>query len=242
MNHIRQTRRSALALTLVAALLVSLPACVSNERFEAASTEVTNQDLAIKKLKDEITRLERLNADYLSKSELLEVEITKLRRQASSAGEVDRLKGELAQLRQQLNELGKGGSDFNFVETARGPVVRLEGNLIFKSARHELTDRGQTALLEVAERLKGTDTEITVEGHTDNVPVVKQRGRYPLGNLELSGRRAMEVANFLIEKGGLSRDRVAFAGFGAERPVADNATAEGREKNRRVDILIRETP
>jgi flagellar motor protein MotB len=242
MTTTRRLLTRASALVLLSALVAVNPGCVSNERFESASTEVENQDLAIKKLKDEIMRLERLNADYLSKSELLELEIKKYRSQAASAGEVDRLKGELAALRQQLDELGKGGGDFKFVETARGPVVRLEGNLVFRTARHELTDRGRAALLDVAERLRGTDAEISVEGHTDNVPIVKQRSRYPLGNLELSGRRAMVVADFLIEEGGLSRDRVSFAGFGAERPVADNATPDGREKNRRVDILIRDMP
>ncbi|MEZ6195233.1 MAG: flagellar motor protein MotB [Planctomycetota bacterium] len=222
---------------LVGLLAVFGTACVSNERFEAASTEVKNQDDVIRKLKDEVGRLERTNAELVSQSELDRLEIERLRRQAASAGDVDALRNELARLRAEMAELGKGG-DLTIVNTRRGPAVRLDDSVLFETASHNLSAGGRDVLMQVAERLRSSGKFIRVEGHTDNVPIVRQRGRYPLGNLELSGRRAMEVASFLVEKAGLPRDRVSFAGYGAESPVADNATDEGRSQNRRVDIVL----
>jgi len=72
---------------------------------------------------------------------------------------------------------------------------------------------------------------VTVEGHTDNVGKDKH-------NQALSERRAAAVKKHLVENGATSGDRIKAVGFGKTRPVADNSTAEGRFKNRRVEILI----
>ena len=79
-----------------------------------------------------------------------------------------------------------------------------------------------------------------VEGHTDNVPIVKAetKAKYPAGNLDLSLQRALHVADWLVKEGGLEGKRVSCAGYGEHRPRTDNGTAEGRKKNRRVEILI----
>jgi outer membrane protein OmpA-like peptidoglycan-associated protein len=73
-----------------------------------------------------------------------------------------------------------------------------------------------------------------VEGHTDNV------GREDY-NLELSQRRSQAVQDFLASQQ-VAAERMTSEGFGMTRPVADNATAEGRQKNRRVDLVIEESP
>jgi len=72
---------------------------------------------------------------------------------------------------------------------------------------------------------------ITVEGHTDNVG----KDKY---NQALSERRAAAVKKYLVENGATSGDKIKPVGFGESRPVADNKTADGRFKNRRVEILI----
>ncbi len=72
---------------------------------------------------------------------------------------------------------------------------------------------------------------VTVEGHTDNVG----KDKY---NQALSERRAAAVRKFLVENGATGGDRIKPVGYGKTRPVADNSTAEGRFKNRRVEILI----
>jgi len=78
------------------------------------------------------------------------------------------------------------------------------------------------------------ELKIQVIGHTDNVPI---RTRFP-SNWELSTARALAAVHFLTEKAGVDPRRVGAAGYGEYRPIADNATAEGRARNRRIAITV----
>ncbi len=75
---------------------------------------------------------------------------------------------------------------------------------------------------------KYPDTSGMIEGHTDNV------GGYDY-NMKLSEQRAASVRNYLIEKYGIAPDRLSSKGYGYTKPVADNSTREGRQKNRRIE-------
>jgi outer membrane protein OmpA-like peptidoglycan-associated protein len=75
------------------------------------------------------------------------------------------------------------------------------------------------------------EAQIEISGHTDSTGS-------PAKNKQLSQQRAENVARFLIEVGGISPSRIMATGYGSERPVASNETAEGRAANRRVEILI----
>ena len=70
-----------------------------------------------------------------------------------------------------------------------------------------------------------------IEGHTDNV------GGYDY-NMKLSERRAASVRNYLIEKFGIAPDRLSSKGYGYTKPVADNKTKAGRQKNRRMEATF----
>jgi OOP family OmpA-OmpF porin len=74
-------------------------------------------------------------------------------------------------------------------------------------------------------------TTAVIEGHTDNVGT-------PEHNLELSQRRAESVVNYLVEHFGIERSRLTPKGYGLTRPVADNSTDEGKQKNRRMEAII----
>jgi len=77
-----------------------------------------------------------------------------------------------------------------------------------------------------------------VIGHTDNGPItLSARNRFA-SNWELSTARALAAVHFLTERAGMDARRVGAVGYGEFRPVADNATAEGRAKNRRIAIVI----
>ena len=76
--------------------------------------------------------------------------------------------------------------------------------------------------------------KIHVVGHTDNVPI---RSRFP-SNWELSTARALAAVHFLTEKAKVDPRREGAVGYGEFRPVADNATPEGRARNRRIAITI----
>ena len=78
------------------------------------------------------------------------------------------------------------------------------------------------------------ETTAVIEGHTDNV------GREE-SNLRLSTKRAESVRTYLIENFGIAANRLTARGYGSSRPVADNATPEGRQKNRRIEAVIETT-
>jgi chemotaxis protein MotB len=80
----------------------------------------------------------------------------------------------------------------------------------------------------------GKDQEIDIDGHTDSDPI--RNFRYP-SNWHLSVARAANIAYSLTEKG-VPEYSIVVRGFGATRPIADNASPEGKAKNRRVEITI----
>jgi chemotaxis protein MotB len=121
----------------------------------------------------------------------------------------------------------------------KGVVVSLAEAGFFQSGSAELRPGGKAALDLVAERLPRRDLDVTVEGHTDNVPV--RNTRYS-SNWELSTARATFVVALLFEQHGFDPAHLAAAGHAEFHPLSSNDTAEGRAHNRRVDIVVRPTP
>jgi len=116
-------------------------------------------------------------------------------------------------------------------QEARGLVITLSGSVLFTSGRSTLLSNARPKLDEVAAALQQSDAEkFIVEGHTDSVGSEAT-------NEELSNRRAQTVRDYLIDRG-VPAEKIRAVGYGKSRPVADNATAEGRANNRRVEIVI----
>lgn len=115
-------------------------------------------------------------------------------------------------------------------EEARGTVVTLSGSVLFATNATELLPAARDRLSEVATALKESKNPLLIEGHTDS------RGSESY-NDQLSERRAESVKNFLVNQG-VPPDRIQVRGMGENRPVASNATAEGRANNRRVEIVV----
>jgi chemotaxis protein MotB len=98
---------------------------------------------------------------------------------------------------------------------------------------------GQAVLLKVASILAGhPELKIHVIGHTDNVPIRPSAHSRFASNWDLSTARALAAVHFLTEQAGVDPHRVGAVGYGEYRPIADNSTAEGRAKNRRIAITI----
>src|SRR5581483_11916905 len=125
-------------------------------------------------------------------------------------------------------------------------ISRLQGKLtvnildrvLFDSGEAELKPDGAAVLRKVAALLQQhTNLQVHVVGHTDNVPIRSGRGRFAT-NWELSTARATAAVRFLTEKGGVDPRRLGALGYGEFRPIADNATVEGRAKNRRIAVTI----
>lgn len=116
--------------------------------------------------------------------------------------------------------------------------LSLVDSLLFPEGGWQLNRKGEETLDKIVPTLKTVKSgRIVVEGHTDNVPIgAALRSRFA-SNWELSTARATDVVRYLAEKG-VTRNLLAAEGFGDTRPVASNDTAQGRAKNRRVDIVI----
>ncbi len=114
-------------------------------------------------------------------------------------------------------------------------TVNILDRVMFDSGEAMLKPDGESVMRKMATLLTGhPELKIHVVGHTDNVPI---RSRFP-SNWELSTARALAAVHFLTEKAGVDPRRVGAVGYGEFRPIADNATAEGRAKNRRIAIII----
>jgi outer membrane protein OmpA-like peptidoglycan-associated protein len=120
-------------------------------------------------------------------------------------------------------------------QETRGLVITLSGSVLFTSGKADLLPSAQAKLNEVADALTQQDPEstIVVEGHTDSQGTAAS-------NQDLSQRRAQAVRDYLVSRG-IAADRVKSDGFGPTRPIADNASAEGRANNRRVEIVVKPT-
>lgn len=119
-------------------------------------------------------------------------------------------------------------------QTDRGISIDISDSVLFDSGDAQLKPKSSQALIAIASVLTGDTHDIQVEGFTDNQPI--KNGIYP-SNWELSSVRAGAVVRLFIEHG-VAEDRLTAIGQGPKMPVGDNATLEGRAKNRRVNITI----
>lgn len=117
--------------------------------------------------------------------------------------------------------------------------VALSDKLLFASSSYAVEPRGKQALKKIAEVLnKQSDISIMVEGHTDNKPYLSSTTGPINSNWDLSVMRASTVTKILTNEDGVDPKRVTPAGRGEYFPVESNSTAEGRSKNRRIDIVL----
>ncbi len=119
----------------------------------------------------------------------------------------------------------------------RGLVITVLGEVLFDSGKDVLRKESYPVLDKIAKVLNKEDIknhDIGVEGYTDNQPIKYSKWK---SNWELSAHRALSVLHYL-EKRGVDAARMQAIGYGEYRPVASNATAEGRQLNRRVEIVI----
>lgn len=116
-------------------------------------------------------------------------------------------------------------------EESRGLVITLSGSVLFASNKSSLLPAARDRLSKVADALMETkERAITIEGYTDS------QGTNEF-NIDLSQKRADAVRTYIISRG-YSGALIQAHGLGKDRPVADNASAEGRANNRRVEIIV----
>ena len=121
----------------------------------------------------------------------------------------------------------------------RGLVISLKDSILFAPGSADLSPAAHKTLDRLSQQLTsamgGSTRPIRVEGHTDNTPITT--ARYP-SNWELSTARATNIVRYLISSRHFAPEKLSAAGYGQFKPVENNSSIEGKQKNRRVDIVI----
>jgi chemotaxis protein MotB len=159
---------------------------------------------------------------------------------AAKVAAADHQASEFARIKAELEAYAKAHGFSKSVKVTieqRGLVIRvLTDDLLFASGKAELEGRAFGLLTEISSLLNVDQTHpISVEGNTDNVPI--HSSQFP-SNWELSTARASTVVQYLIAHA-VSANRLTASGNAEQRPIDSNATAAGRARNRRVEIVMR---
>jgi chemotaxis protein MotB len=131
------------------------------------------------------------------------------------------------EIRQGLAEVSRVGDDI---------IIRLAEQGTFTSGMAELQPSFLPLLASVGASLAGSTGTVSIEGHSDNVPI-GPGGRFRT-NWDLSSARAAAVADYLLTRSSLNAGQVSVSGFADTRPIADNNNATGRAQNRRIEIIV----
>jgi chemotaxis protein MotB len=145
---------------------------------------------------------------------------------------------DLVELRRQLqqvmgDELKNHEVEMSF--TPEGFVISLKELGFFNSGQAQLLPGAAEKIERIAHILSQHGLDMRVEGHSDNQPIHNAQFR---SNWELSTARAMSVLLIVVDGAGYDPKKVSVAGYGQYRPIADDATPEGRRMNRRVDLVV----
>ncbi len=131
------------------------------------------------------------------------------------------------QIQQGLAEVERVGDEI---------IIRLAEQGTFDSGQAELKPAFFSLLDSVGASIEGTRGTISIEGHTDNVPI--GFGSRYRNNWDLSAARSAAVADYLLSRNVVTAGRVTIIGFADTKPIADNGSAAGRAQNRRIEIII----
>lgn len=156
---------------------------------------------------------------------------------------ISKLKTELSDLERAKAELEDrlkreiGDKEVKVEMLEKGLTITFVAEVLFDSGKDVLRPEALDTLSKVAGVLNTTvkDLNVGVEGHTDNEPIKYSGWK---SNWELSSHRALSVVHHLIDQAGVAPQRLAAIGYGEYHPVTENDTKEGRQKNRRVEIVI----
>ena len=234
-------RQLNVGMGVLAVALIS-SGCVSSSKFEKMQAEKNEE---IKTLQQRQTALEQDNAalrdqigHHMQENAIVQKRVSSLKEQNAAMAEADmqRQREYDALVMNLTAEVQKGELQINQYKDMLS--VDLADQVFFDSGRATLKPEGKKVLRKIGDTLKGYENKlIRVVGYTDNVPVAKAlQNKFPT-NWELSVERATTVVRFLQDVG-VPPDRMVASGRGEYSPVASNDTPEGRQKNRRIEIVL----
>jgi chemotaxis protein MotB len=190
--------------------------------------QFASQQRALAEKADETARFERENAKLRQDiAGLQRAQEEKIQKTSKTYEELlQKMKGEIAQGQMTITEL-KGKLTVNMVDA-----------ILFDSGKAEVKPEGMEILQRVVSILKDVkDKSIRIEGHTDNVQIIGMLAKKYPTNWELSAARAINVTRFLQEQG-IDPGVLSGVAHGEHHPVAGNDTPEGKQKNRRIEIIL----
>lgn len=222
-------------LALLAALLIwYLMALVAGPE-EKHAARVTSGKATTTQTEIDDAEARRLAAARETKAALERRETVETKRQPPPPGLIRWLLTDGVEI--EIAPLGIESKLISFVEDSRTPIDKTRwfdfDRLNFRTGSSDLTPESRSQVRTISEVLKAyPKVRIKIGGYTDNVGDAND-------NLKLSDERARRVMAELIDLG-IASDRLEAEGYGAEHPVADNSTAEGRARNRRIAVSVRE--
>lgn len=228
--------------TLLLALFVVMYAIssVNEGKFRAASASLSE---AFKGTPRTAVPIQIGSIPVLSKGKEMDVDLVEAERPEDGGAMADTTGEGLAskEMAEQLNAALSDLIDAKVIvvrQSSYSIEVEIQTDLLFSSGQAKLSIPAQDILVRLADALKKFPNPIRVEGHTDNVPI---RSSEFLSNWELSAARAATVVHLLM-RAGVSPQRMSVIGLSEYRPVADNNDEKGRNRNRRVQLIIPTPP
>ena len=201
------------------------------QQIDEVSNDIGLKEIALSDANEKFAESNRQLEQTQQEQGKLKATVEELNRQRADDAEhfanlKDRLEKDLSESRVVISQLKN-----------RMTVIKLTNEVLFNSGSAEIKPAGKKVLSLIAESLNAyPERAISIEGHTDNVPIGKN-SLYK-SNWELSTARALAALNFFQQKNQVDPDRLQLVGYGEYHPVSSNETVAGRELNRRIEIKM----
>jgi len=178
-------------------------------------------------------------ASALADNEAAKAQVTALQTQVADLQKEKAAAGQKANALEDEMRSNLESKDVTISKLQGKLTVNILDRVMFDSGEAILKPDGESVMRKIAAILAGhPELKIHVIGHTDNVPIRPEARSRFASNWELSTARALAAVHFLTEKAAVDPHRVGAVGYGEYRPIADNATVEGRARNRRIAVTI----
>lgn len=219
--------------------------CVSSRKYKDLEAQQKMDAEQLAKSKDTVGEMTTVINDLQNRLGSTNLDKTKLQ------SSVDEMRQALSEMNARKRETEKRMKEYqdlvkrfrSLIDTGKLSVKIVDGRMVvvlgsdilFSSGSAQLSEEGKNAIKEITGVLSQIpDRKFQIEGHTDNVPI--KTARFP-SNWELASARAVTVVDTMIN-GGLEKSRISAATFADARPIADNKSVEGRQANRRIEIVV----
>jgi chemotaxis protein MotB len=136
----------------------------------------------------------------------------------------------LVEIRKKLEQHG-----LDMQMEPRGLVISLPQAILFSSGEDRVSPQGLPVIAGIAEVLRDVPNDVTLIGHADAVPI---HNRHFLNNWDLATARSLKMLELMSRRYGVPESRLSIASYGTYRPAGPNDTADGRARNRRVEVVI----